>query len=295
MATLLEMTQDLLDSCYSFSQVKDKIVYLTANATDVATTITVDATLSRQIHAGMILEISNEDSIASELVRVKSVDNTTGIVTVTRGVRQTAGQAWTTGAIVRIEPEFPISNIIREINRELVGLPPHIWAMPTFETSVSSGWQIGYSLPAGAVGVQAVRYEPSGTQNYWQDVRRWKWDPVNKIVTVLQNMEPGRDLKITYRGYPTELALAADDLTDAGLTEELDELVMLGALYRLVSKRTSARLVDTRAETPMNQQYRSADPVSAAVRQLYAQYNEVRRREVERQRLLYPLAYHYSF
>lgn len=295
--TLVDLVRDVVDSVYSYVQVSDTIAYLASDIDDTQTTFEVHSqNAARSLAEGKVLQFSKDDSAQSELVRVKSVDTTTLIVTCVRGVLGSAAQEWTSvDTEIRLDPQYPIQNIVRAINQELVSLPPHIWSYATTTTTVNTDWRQGYTLPNTAVGIQFIEYLPSGSTNSWEKVRRYTFDPVNKVVNIPGLMEPGRDLKITYRAYPTALADDADDLTDAGLDDNLVELVRLGATYRLLMGRASGRLVDTRAETPMNQQYRQADPVMAATRQLYAMYVQRRDAERERQRLLFPIPVYYKF
>jgi hypothetical protein len=294
-ATFKDAVFDCLENVYSFTQVKDRIVYLNANITDAATTfVTSSSSGARQINEGMILEFSTDTATASEQVRVRSVDTTTNTVTIVRGVNNTTAAAWTAATcVVRIEPEYPKAAVVREVNKTVMDMPPHIWAYPTF-TTTTDVVTVGYVLPSTAKGVQAIRYLTTGPENYWHELRRWRWDPVNKIVDVFNVMEPGRSLKITYRADPTEFTDDADTFEDVGLADHLVELVTLGAVYRLVSRRMSGRLVDTRAETPLNGSYRTADPVAAAIRSLYAQYQELLKSAREQQRLEYPAPLYYK-
>ena len=296
--TLVTLVRDVLDSVYSYVQVKDKILYLNADIDSNDTTfVTHSSSAALAISEGQILQFSKDDSAQSELVRVRSVDTSTNTVTIVRGVLGSTAADWTSvDTEVRIEPEYPIQNIVRAINQEITGLPPHIWAIATTTTTVNADYRIGYALPAAAVGVLFVEYLPSGHTDEWEKVRRYRFDPINKTVTIPGLMEPGRTLKITYRAYPTTtLSLDAHTLVTVGLEEKLAELVRLGATYRLLMARASGRVGDTRAETPLNQQYRQADPVMSAVRQVYAMYQERLAAERERQRLLYPAPMYFTF
>jgi hypothetical protein len=274
MATLMDMVRDVRDSVQSYVQVKDRQMYLASDANNTQTSLVLlDA---RGVHAGMVLELSNDDTTVSEMVRVKDVQLNTNTVTVVRAVRGTDAAAWLSATTdVRVEPDYPVSAIVRAINQEITGLPPHIWSIATLSTTVDDTWRFGYQLPDTAVGVLSVRYEPIGYEgDAFEAVRRWRFDPVNKIVSVLN---------------------LSDDLADAGLEDSLAELIAMGATYRLVAKRAPGRLIDKAAQTPLNGEYRQADPVNAAVRQLYAMYQERLSAERERQRLLYPVPMHFTF
>lgn len=295
-STLVDLITDVLETVYSYAQVKDRVVQLTSNVAPTDTQIVVSPQDSQQIQRNMTIQLTYDNTSVSELVRVQSVINTSGIIMVQRGIRNTTALAWTAAnTVVHVEPEYPISSIVREINHEIVGLPPDVWAITNFSTVVSAGWQIGYNMPGGCVGIQSLRYYPSGTQNFWEPVRRYRYDPVNNIVTILTLMQPGRPMDITYRAYPTAMQFDTDTLAATGLPATCDEVVVMGAAYRLVSKRTSGRLVDTRAETPLTGQYRQPSFVSDAVKSLFAMYQTRLQAERERQRLLYPIPLNYTF
>lgn len=295
-STLVDLVTDVLETVYSYAQVKDRVVLLTANVAPSDTTIMLSPSDSLQIQRNQILQFAFDNSSVSELVRVVAVNNSNGSLTVQRGIRNTTAGTWPmSSTIVQVEPEYPISSIVREINHEILGLPPDIWAIINFPTTVSAGWQIGYNMPAGCLGIQSLRYYPSGTQNFWEPVRRYRYDPVNNIVTILTLMQPGRPMDITYRANPTPMQVDTDTLAGTGLPPTCDEVVVWGAAYRLVNKRTSGRLVDTRAETPLTGQYRQPSFVQDAVKGLYGMYQTRLTAERERQRLLYPIPINYTF
>lgn len=295
-STLVDIVTDVLETLYSYAQVKDRIVLLTVNVLSTDGQITVSATDSLQIQRNMILQLCTENSAQSELIRVMAVNNTTGVITVARGVRNTTAQAWNAAStLVHVEPEYPISSIVREINHEIIGIVPDIWCVKNFATTVSAGWQIGYNMPQDCQGIVKIEYYPSGTQNFWEPVRRYRYDFTTQIVTILTLMQPGRPMNIVYRGEPTGMFYDTDTVNGTGLPSTCDELLTLGSAYRLISKRTSGRLVDTRAETPLTGQYRQPSFVQDAVKSLYAIYQARLQQERERQRLRYPIPMNYTF
>lgn len=294
--TLVDLVRGTLDSVYSFMQVKDKVLYLNADIQDSDTSFVAHSTAAaRQIQEGSILQFSTDDSAQAELVRVRSVDTTSNTVTIVRAVLGTTALDWDSiDTEVRIDPEYPIPSVVRAINQEITGFPPHIWGYSALVTTVDTNYIDGYFVHASAVGVVSVEYAPLGTTSRYEKVRRWKFDFSTKTLNIFGYMDPGATLVVTYRVAPTELALDADDLSGAFLGDEHSELVQMGATYRLLMRRASGRLVDTRSETPLNGQYRTADPVMSATRQLYAMYQERLKAERERQRLAFPVPLHYE-
>lgn len=290
MTTFLDLYRGTHDQLYSYVAVKDKILYLAADITTATTVLTLASqNIAREIREGQILELSTETGVTSEMVRVVTVDAAANTVTVRRGVAGTIAAAWTAVAsLIRVDPEYPMSRILTQINNVITGLPPDLWAMRVF-TTTGSAVTVGYQLPAGAVGVSRVASLSVGPGNEWYAVHRWRWDQANRTVLIYGPTSVGQSLQIVYRSYPTALVSAADDLVlVSGLPDSTSQLIQWGALYRLLLGRAAGRLVDTRAETPLNQQYRQADPVTAAVRQIFALYQERLDSERARQRLEYP-------
>lgn len=294
--TLLDLYRNVLDSLYSYSQVKDARLYLDTNIPDATTTVlAVTSPGLKSLRAGQLLQLSDNFSLASEMVRVKSLDVTSSTATVVRGVLGTTPLVWPAATSeFTVEPEFPIQAITREINNAITALPPAIHSIRTTKYTVDSVHS-AYVLPGDAVGVVSLDWLPIGPDNAWQAVRRYRYDPVNRQVWVMNTLEVGQTLKITWRGYPTELESGSDTLDDAGLGDELRQVIVWGALYRLIAARLPGRLIDTRSETPLNGQYRTVDPVTAAVRQVYALYTQALERERERHRLAVPLRPYCTF
>lgn len=296
--TLNDLVRETTDMLYSYTQLKDKFVYLAADINSSVTTLTF-ATQSevRQIQPGQVLQLGTDDSVVTELVRVRSVDSTNLLCVVQRAVLGSTAAAWTSALCeIQIEPEYLRSSIIREINNTIQSFPPDIWAYATQTTTVNTQYINGYALPVGAVGVVSVQYLPAGYTDSWDRVRRWDYDPATNNLTVLQLMEPAQSLKIQYRQYPGLLVADANTLTGTALlTDTCRDLIVLGALHKLLLGRASGRLIDDRAETLSNSSQRTADPVMAAVRQVYALYQQRLVAERERQRLLYPIRPHMTF
>ncbi len=298
MTTLLDLNRAVRDLLYSHVQVKDKILYAGSNIGSGDTTIVLSTQAqARQVGAGQVLELSNETGIESELVRVVAVDLGASTLTVRRAVMGTTAQAFTAAtSMIRVEPEYPNHRLLAEINNVIVGLPPDIYAIRTHDADVDNWVDVGYTMPAGTVGVYSVKYLSIGPENAWHEVRQFRWDQETGLLNIFPVMDPGQPIKIVYRSYPTALAVAADTLVDdAGIPDTCAQLIQWGALYHLMLARAGGRLVDTRAEAPMNQEYRRADPVMAAVRGIFALYRERLDSERERQRLAYPPRPYYTF
>lgn len=296
--TLNDLVRDTSDMLYSYVQLKDKFIYLASDIDSSVTTFTLSSQSdARQVQPGQVLQLGTDDSVVTELVRVRTVDAANLQCVVKRAVLGSTAAAWVASTCeIQVEPEYLRSSIIREINNTIQSFPPDIWSYDTLTTTVNTQYIDGYPLPVGAVGVVSVQYLPAGFTDAWDRVRRWDYDPATNNLTVLQLMEPGQALKVQYRQYPALLVSDANSLVGtAHLTDTCRDLIVLGALHKLLLGRASGRLVDDRAETLSNSSQRTADPVMAAVRQIYALYSQRLTAERERQRLLFPIRPHTTF
>lgn len=300
--TLVDLFRDVQDSLYSYSQVKDTKLYLQADLLTTDTEMSLTGSGLKSLRSGSIVQLFNPSTLDAELVRVKGVDLSSSTATVVRGVLGTGASlaggeplSWPAATTeVSIDPEFPAQAIVREINNAITGLAPDIHAVRTTKYIVDS-IKHSYTLPQDCVGVISVDWLPIGPDNTWETLRRYRYDNVNRQVRVMNTLEPGQPIKVTWRGYPAALNSGSDTLFDAGLGNELRQVIVWGALYRLIAARLPGRLIDTRSETPLNGSYRTPDPVTAAVRQVFALYTQGLERERERQRLAWPVRPYMTF
>src|SRR6185295_14320770 len=109
MTTFLDLARSVMDLLHGYVQVKNKIVYLGGDINNSTTSLLLGSTaMAQALHEGQILQLSTEAGIASELVRVVSVDVGTFTAQVRRGVMGSTAQAWTAAtAIIQVEPEYP--------------------------------------------------------------------------------------------------------------------------------------------------------------------------------------------
>src|SRR5574337_1335153 len=110
--TLGTLVESVIATLYGQTAVQDRTTMLTQNIGPTDTTFTVSDALG--VEAGVI-------EIDSELMRVQSVDQASGTVTLFnsgRGVRATLADSHLNGSEIRMQPMMTYSAVIREIQAE---------------------------------------------------------------------------------------------------------------------------------------------------------------------------------
>jgi len=224
----------------------DVVVSLVGNITSGATSFVVDddSILSRGI-----VEIDDE------LVYVSSIDGSTATVpTWGRGYRQSTAAAHTSGAAVRVNPQWPRSVIAREINNTVRGLYPSLFAPKTTEITVdSTEWQ--YEMPADAERILALDWKWTTTQ--WISARSFELlsstnltdFTTGKAIALGDPIPSGATCRVTYAARPTAMSTGAQVYaTQTGLPASSKDVVILGTCARLLPWIDTARAVVDTAE-----------------------------------------------
>jgi hypothetical protein len=230
--------------------------------------------------------------IDGELMYLKATDATESKVDIIaggRGWNGTEASNHKAGAIIRNNPVFPRAQVRRAINDTIKGI--RIPVLKNYEFDFD-GVTFAYPLPVDADTITGVTWNPPDTTQIWQPLRNWSTDRNfyndgdgrRRIALVLKEAPvTGRTVRVQYIADPVPLE-DGDDFVDSGLSDSCEDVVRLGAMWRLVSTIDPGKLIAT---TP------SADIVDAPVqagtggnisRYLYQLYTI--RLEEERSRVL---------
>jgi hypothetical protein len=217
----------------------DIVVSLVGNITSGSTTIVVDddSILSRGI-----IEIDDE------LIYVSSVDGATATVPAWgRGYRQSTAAAHTSGAAVRVNPQWPRSVIAREVNNTVRSLYPTLYAPKTTEITMDSiEWQ--YEMPADSERILAVDWKWTTTQ--WISARSFELlsstnttdFTTGKAIALGEPIPSGATVRVTYAARPTVMSTGAGVFsTVTGLPASCKDVVVLGTCARLLPWVDTAR------------------------------------------------------
>ncbi len=296
MSTFAELTDSLLLYLSGFSTQQDSATYLTTGIdADDTTLLVADASA---IGRGLL-------EIGDELVWADSVDQSSLTISVPpygRGYRSTTAAAHASGERVVSAPLIPRKVAKDAINDTLRSLFPDLYGV----ASTSFVWVPGtstYSLPAEAQDVLLVEWQDSTTESEWCAVRRYRVNgnsdttvfPTGNSITVLDPVIVGRTVRVVYTKIPSELSAAADVFaTVTGLPSSCEDLVRLGAAYRLVPFLDVPHFAGQSAEADFSAQQRPAGNAAATSRYFLQQYQLRLQQEAARLGQLYPIRVHYT-
>ena len=280
MSTFAQLIDQTLMHLHGYTTIQDVATSLTGNVSASATTISVADTTA--ISRGVI-------EIGDELLWVDSVNNSTGTVTIApygRGYRGTTAVAHSTGDRVVSSPLFPRKIVRDTLNDAILSVYPELFAVD--ETTINYQPSINtYSLPAGALDIIQISWQTTGPSREWLPVRRMRVDkhaPTSSFSTgvsfsIYDHIVPGRPMRIVFTKEPSALVNDSDEFaTVTGLPRSCEDLIRLGASYRLVPFFDSPHLSGSSAEADFSGQGRTIGS-SAQLSRFLLQMYQVRLQE----------------
>jgi len=279
---LSDLVARVKQNLYGYTSKQQQYAFLTQSIGTTDTSFTVnDAT---QISRGAV-EIGAQGTAASELVLVKTVNRSTGTVTLEPGGRGFAGTtalAWSSNTLLENNPIFPQVRLKEAINDAIRSVYPDLFAVGTSKFAKISV-QYNYAMPASSEEALQVKYQIIGPSKIYPWCRRWRFDnnadttdfPTGKSIEILEEITPGREIQVTYMQEPGELVNLSDDFaTVTGLPGTAQDVIVYGAIMKMIPALTGPRMIlDTveaseRAASVQNQQIIAA---AQFYQNLYAQ------------------------
>lgn len=262
MGTIGQMVDTVISEAYGHTQTVDVDTYLLApvTATDTEFAVASAANFSRGI-VQVEFELFQVDSVDRSLNRLQC-----GHV-MGRGVRGTTAASHAAGVRVTMNPTISRQAALRAIEdalKERSGLFRVASATHTISAADPS-----YSVPADC-DILDVSWLPPGPGGNWQPCRRWRHDRVGSLLYVFDSMTPGRTLRVSYATVPTVPALGAEFST-SGLPSSCEDVIRLGALWRLMTTLETFTLMPQAAEASTRVQQPRRLQVAQYVYQLYLQ------------------------
>ena len=231
-----------------YSKDQEQFTALTVSMAPGDTTFTVDASTQPNLSRGTC-------QIDDELILVKSLDPTSGLVTVMagtngRGREGTTAVAHGVNALVTNAPAFPNIRMQEAINDTLLGVYPHL---VTFKTTniTKLAPQLEYAMPVDALDVWYVNLQLVGPSKVWQPAMNYRFNPLadptvfttGKSIELLDGVVPGRQMRVVYAAAVGTLVNPTDDFfTTTGLPERCVDMITYGAVARLLPAYEAARL-----------------------------------------------------
>lgn len=210
-----------------------------------------------------------------EVLYVKSVDSTSSVATVRRGMLGSTAATHASGSLVYVNPLFSKWQIFKALNIEIAslsGADNGLFAETAF-TLQTQAVQRTYNIPVANNDLRQIleiRYDAPGAENYWPVVPKRHFQVIRDLTADASNTSlmsiriddsfvPGRDMVVRYAGDFTALSstLTADALTTTKLSATMIDIPAIGAAARLMAGRAAKRTfiersVDSRraAEVP---------------------------------------------
>lgn len=249
MSTFAQMVDDVLTEVYSYVRSQESITVLLQAVDADDETFTVDDTSS--ISKGLV-------EIGDELIYVKSINSTAGTINIlpgARGWRGTTAASHGINSVLRNNPVFPRDQIKRAINETLKAINLMAIGSHDFEFD---GVTYAYPMPTDFEDPTGVTWNAPDTTDVWPVIRRYRIDRnfrvdgapnTVRVALVLNEFPmPGRTVRVQYTKYPSALSAPSDEFaTVTGLPESCEDVIRLGAMWRLVSTVDPGKVI---ASTP---------------------------------------------
>lgn len=262
------MVEDTLAEVSSYVRNQESITVITQQIDSDDLTLTLDD--ASQVSRG-IVEIGNE------LVFIKSVNKQAGTATILPGGRGWKGSTATSHAvntIVRNNPLYPKMMVQRALNDTIKSI--NLMALDNF-TFEFDGTRYAYLLPSDFQDAVGVSWNAPDTTQVWPLIKRYRIDrnfydddtsTEGEALVLLEFPMPGRDVRVQYVKYPTPLSLG-DDFSDTGLPDSAEDVIRLGAMWRLVSTVDPGKVVAMSPSADLVDQPVGAGDSTAVARYIY--------------------------
>ena len=319
MATLTNMIDEVSMNLSGYTLTQDRSTYLKSAVTAVASSSASPTTLSLgstdNVGKGIV-------EIDEELLWIDTYDRVGNTATVAPYGRAYLGTTLAAHAVdtkVTISPTFPRFTIKRAINDTINAIGSSIFAAST-TTITSNAAVAAFRLPTtGSTldirNILSVAYESIGASKEWIPIRSWRFDgnanstsfTSGQTLSIYDVVPSGRTIQIVYAKDPASFTTTIDATyttltaidnqvfeTITGLPSSCKDLVILGAIYRLLTNLDPARaaMVSPQAdETDNKRPYGSSQSLT---RQIYALYTQRLTEEIKNQQTQYPIRIHYS-
>ena len=298
MSTLNDMVSEIKSNLQGYTLRQDRISYV-ANAAGLTTTSSSVTIGSASNLAKGTIEIDDE------LMFIDSFDKANNTLNIIpgfgRGYQGTSPSPHSQYAQVTLAPTFPRIAIKKAINDTINALYPNLWAVSsytfTFNASVTT-----YALPDDVEDVLYISWQTTGSSQEWLPLKRWRLDGMansaafnsNATLNIYDNVQPGRTVQVWYTTTANTLDNNTDDFADVtGLPQSCQDVVTLGASYKLLSFLDAGRINLTSAEADNADSKTPSTAGVSASRYIFALYQQRLNEEALKLKDKYPIRIHY--
>jgi hypothetical protein len=296
MATFNEMVNEVKTNLQGYTLKQDRLTYLNAAINSVDTSMVVGS--SSNLAKGPI-------EIDDEIIWIDNFSTASNTLNVApgfgRGYQGTTPTSHAQYSQVTLSPSFPRISIKKAINDTINSLYPKLWAVDSFTFTFNAS-QTTYALPDDLEQILFVSWQTTGSSKEWLPVNRWRADGMANVSTfnstntinIYENIQPGRTVQVYYTTTPDTLENNSDDFADVtGLPASCQDVVTLGAAYKLLSFVDSGRISLTSAESDLADSKIPSGAGANNSRYIYALYQQRLNEEALKLQDKYPIRLHY--
>jgi hypothetical protein len=294
-ATFDGLVEEVLGNLQGYTLSPDQVTYLTADIAASDTAIKI-APPQGGLGVGMI-------EVGDELMQIVNYDEPTATATVLpkgRGWRGTTASAHTTGDTVTITPLVPRYRVKKAINDVVNAVYPlGVFAVGTYEFQWSPIPTVAWGVPADALSILDVRYKDQ--YGNWDSIRHW--DVVRSMNTdsistgvglrITQPLPSVPTVRVVYGKRPTPLSSSTAPFTDSGLSVSAKDMLVWGAMARLVPALDAGRLGVQYVPADELDQPRQVGSAVAIGKEFNAQYQAALAAERQSLQNQYPAKVHF--
>lgn len=248
MPTLEDLRLRVRQQILGYSRDQQQITMLLDGVTPTDTALVLDTSTQTAVSRGLV-------EIDDELILIKSLDISTGTATVMGGVlgrgrEGSSAASHAAGALVTMSPVMTREAITEAINDTVRAMYPSLPITKATEI-IKLAPVFEYGLPAEAVGVHYITVQTIGPSKIWHPGPRWRYNPnsdttsfpTGKSIQLMDDVVPGRAIRIIYMVEPGQLVNGTDDFHSiTGYENTAQDIVIWGALARIIPSYETARL-----------------------------------------------------
>jgi hypothetical protein len=297
MATFNDMVNEVKTNLQGYTLKQDRLTYLNAAISSVATSMIVGS--ASNLAKGTI-------EIDDELIWIDNFTAASNTLNVApgfgRGYQGSTPTSHAQYSQVTLSPSFPRISIKKAINDTINSLYPRLWAVDSFTFTFNAS-QTTYALPDDLEQILFVSWQTTGSSKEWLPVNRWRADGMANLATfnstntinIYENIQPGRTVQVYYTTTPDTLDNNSDDFADVtGLPASSQDVVTLGAAYKLLSFIDSGRISLTSAESDLADSKIPSGAGANNSRYIYALYQQRLNEEALKLQDKFPIRLHYT-
>jgi hypothetical protein len=295
--TLADMKGRIKQLLQGYTRNQEQIAWLSSAMTASDTSFSVDTSVANKISRGLI-------EIGNELILVNTFNSATGLVTIAagtngRGRENTTPATHSINDIVVMDPDYPRQRITEAINDTIQATYPDLYVMQSFQFAKAAA-RYEYDMPADSEDVFRVTVDTIGPSRVWFPSQSWRYNPqastdpidgssTGKSLQIMDFIVPGRQIRVMYSKKPNVFTDDSQDYeTTVGYPERTVDMIMYGAVARLLSGVESARLQQKSVESTERAPLVPTGAASNASQYFWNMYQKRMNEEVDRLHQLFP-------